>query len=97
MVTGFGQPSDATQEVFTFIKMRKSKYPSGTVFEVSADNPQMFSVEDIKRYIELDNLICLSKQKRAEYISIRRSLAKTVDCPDARVDVKGETLVITLY
>ncbi len=77
--------------------MRFSKYPSGTLFEVSVDNSKMFSVEDIKRYLELADRVCLDKQERAEFIRIRRSIAHTVSCPDVKIDVSDGSLIITLF
>lgn len=76
--------------------MRFSKYPSGKVFEISVDNPQVFPVEEIKRYVELGNSLWLNKHELSEFIRIRHSLARVVGCPDVRIDVKGDTLVITL-
>ena len=76
--------------------MRFSKYPKGTVFEVSVDNPKEFSVEDIQKYLELSNCGCLDKQHWSEFISVKRSLANAVGCPDANIKVCDDTLIITL-
>lgn len=83
--------------LFYFDNMRFSKYPSGTKFEVTVDFPLMFSSDDIKRYLELANMICLNKQEQSELIRIRRSIAKAVDCNDVEIIVSGEVLIVHLY
>ena len=75
--------------------MRFSPYPKGTKFEVSVENPQMFAVEDIKRFLELENTFCRNKQEQAEYIRVRNALAKTINCNAVDIDVYGNTLSIT--
>ena len=47
--------------------MRFSKYPSGTILEVSAENPDKFPVKDIERFIQLDTYLYHNKQEEAEY------------------------------
>ena len=56
----------------------------------------MFSIDDIKRYLELSNCICPNKQEWSELISLRRNIAYTVNCMDADIEVKGGTLIVTL-
>lgn len=75
--------------------MRFSPYPKGTKFEVSVENPQMFSAEDIKRFLELENTFCRNKQEHAEYIRVRSSLAKSIDCNAVDIVIDGNTLTIT--
>lgn len=77
--------------------MRISKYPSGYQFEVSAENPQIFSANDINRFIELDNQLCRNKQDNAEWLRLKRSFARAVDCADCSTEVDGDILTITLY
>lgn len=75
--------------------MRFSQYPKGTKFEVSEENPQMFSGEDIKRFLELKNIFCRNKQEQAEYIRVRNSLAKSINCNAVDIVVNGNNLTIT--
>ena len=75
--------------------MRFSPYPKGTKFEVSEENPQMFSAEDIKRFLELENILCRNKQEQSEYIRVRNSLAKSINCNAVDIDVYGNILTIT--
>ena len=77
------------------LTMRLSAYRKGTIFEVSEENPQMFSVKDIKRFLELENNFCRNKQEQIEYVRVRRSLAKSIDCNAVDIDVKGNILMIT--
>ena len=76
--------------------MRFSKYPSGTILEVSAENPDKFPVKDIERFIQLDTYLYHNKQEEAEYIRIRRSFAKIVGCPDVIIFREGELLKIVM-
>ena len=55
----------------------------------------MFSVKDIKRFLELENNFCRNKQEQIEYVRVRRSLAKSIDCNAVDIDVKGNILMIT--
>lgn len=76
--------------------MRFSEYKSGTVFEISIDNPQRISIEDIKRYLELSSCVYPNKQEWFELISLRRKIAHIFNCMDADIEVKGNTLIVTL-
>ena len=78
------------------LTMRFSAYQKGTIFEVSEENPQLFSAKDIKRFLELENNFCRNKQEQTEYIRVRRSLAKSIDCNAVDIDVKGNILMITV-
>lgn len=76
--------------------MRFLEYKPATVFEISIDNPQMFSIDDIKRYLELSSFVCPNKQEWSKLISLRRNIAYTVNCMDADIKVKGDALIVTL-
>ena len=77
--------------------MRFSTYESGHQFVVSAENPELFSAEDIKRFIELDNPFYRNKQDSTEWLRLKRSFARTVNCTDCQTEVDGDILTITLY
>lgn len=76
--------------------MSFSKFPTGTVIEISVESPQMFSIKDIKRYIELDEKICRNRQERREWIGLRRSFARAFNCSECFIEVEDDTLFITL-
>lgn len=76
--------------------MRFSKFPEGYKFIVSVEDPQLFSSDDIKRFIELDKIYSRNKQENSEWIRLRRSFAKVVNCADCTTKVEDNTLIITL-
>lgn len=76
--------------------MRSSKFPVGYKFIVSAEDPKLFSSNDIKRFIELDKLVYRNKQENSEWIRLKRSFANIVECADCSTKVEDNTLIIIL-
>ena len=60
--------------------MRFSKYPKDTIIEVSIDDPKEFSVDDITRYIQLNEKFYLNKEEKAEMLRIKRAMANSIQC-----------------
>ena len=75
--------------------MRFSKYPKDTIIEVSIDDPKEFSVDDITRYIQLNEQFYLNKEEKAEMLRIKRAMANSIQCTDCNIEVAGSTLYIT--
>ena len=76
--------------------MRFSEYSKGAVIEASIEDPKVFSIENITRYIQLDEKLCLNKQEQAEMLCIRRAMANSIQCTDCKIEVDGNTLYITV-
>lgn len=76
--------------------MRFSKFPPGHKFIVSAEDPQLFSSDDIKRFLELDKMYYRNNQDNSEWLRLRRSFAKVVNCPGCTIEVEDNTLIITI-
>ena len=76
--------------------MHFSKYPKGTILEVSIENPHEFSVKDINRYLQLVEKPYLTKGEQAEFIRIRRAMANAIQCTDCNIEIDGSMLLITV-
>ena len=75
--------------------MRFSKYPKDSILEVSIDDPKEFSVDDITRYIQLNEQFYLNNEEKAEMLRIKRAMANSIKCTDCNIEVAGSTLYIT--